>query len=1285
MADNTSFQVNYRIHVDATQGIEQVGKFADSIRLLNTARQSFDPAVTNINKMMQSIDKLFRDDKNRKKNFQYKYNIDTGKTEENLKKVVGLLDSVIDKVNTLQNKKINIDPGKVPAVRNTNNKKKVAGSTENETKRTALTDSKSVAEKQKAITKSIGKINAALISLEKGRKVNIDTDIAKQKLQELNSLLAQIRSKTNMSMSLGMGMQAIGLNAGVAGLASNPTTLMPISNATQRKLYEKLYIQQQLHQQRLANRAQTAQADQQRRTAAENARAVTRANAQLSRQQEADRRRNIANENRRKQEDEKRQRRRIQDEEKRQRRDAAQAVRQVQSQTRALDNGNLSRQRGAINRLQYAKAPSLRSLPMGYMFNAYMGYSLLKQNLSEAVEYSNIMESAHSILRVADTDLGTFERRFDNMARYVRQIGVETKFTAIEVAGAVKYLAMAGMGIETINNSIRPITDLALIGDNDISQIADLSTNIMAGYNIKSDSMSKVADILASTVSRSNVNIIEMAESYKMAAGYMKLSGVDFTETAAAIGILGNMGIKGTMAGTALRAMSTRFAKPPKEAQKTLDRLGVKFTYKENIYGEEVEKLRSLADIFEELKKKQASLEDMVTIFGKIGGNAGMMFLTNYEQLRTLASQNKASQGIASDLARVKQETTKGLWYQMTSMFSEGFMKGYEILEPQIKGVLKDFIEKFNTKEFSQGLTSIGNVLLDLLSALGKIATWFVRNFNWIEPLLFTGFVATRLFKLAGALTNVGVALGFIGKQSAASAALNTISGLTGIVGFGGARSLRGMSIADKRALITALRGAGVTGGRGALTTALAGMSPALLSRGGLFASQVTTGSGLIGASASLSAISASAVAATAGLSLLAGGIAYVAYKTWKLKEAKDAVTDEIESNTKFRYPSIDDLYDSLEKTYKMAKSTKKAVDDVTAGKTIEESSGHTAGAFTNNWWGVIGKWTSGIDSFHSKNAAYINVNKYDGPSSFADARQRDITEAIITVAKRDSQQRVNSAIAELSKIKEPYQVGGFINNIPKAYGQSGKDIDLSLYNLVGGVTTGFKEDILKKPEGYASKTVEYMRYQNQHTVKDIQVLAGAYQHAISGYGNAKNVIERTGFRFDEFEKSGFYQDKNGNWIQKKLSKNATEEEKKEQYANFLAMRNSLEPVTIALRKQFGESTEIAETILKKAGITSRLYSNEPDSNDSSPWDANNITTEDADDGGKGGNYSGTGKLSSAAPKQVIVNISNLMSVGTIDLLKSKDGQTAEIQNLKEQLAQALIDVVHDFDASWNG
>ena len=113
----------------------------------------------------------------------------------------------------------------------------------------------------------------------------------------------------------------------------------------------------------------------------------------------------------------------------------------------------------------------------------------------------------------------------------------------------------------------------------------------------------------------------------------------------------------------------------------------------------------------------------------------------------------------------------------------------------------------------------------------------------------------------------------------------------------------------------------------------------------------------------------------------------------------------------------------------------------------------------------------------------------------------------------------------------------------------------------------------------------------------------------------------------------------------------------------------------------------IAPADFRRFGGGSREHpprGNEPDSNDTRPFAANPITNTHLDDGGAGGNYSGTGRLSSAAPKQVIVNIESLLSVRTIDLMKSKEGQTEEIQNLKEQLAQALIDVVHDFDASWN-
>ena len=115
----------------------------------------------------------------------------------------------------------------------------------------------------------------------------------------------------------------------------------------------------------------------------------------------------------------------------------------------------------------------------------------------------------------------------------------------------------------------------------------------------------------------------------------------------------------------------------------------------------------------------------------------------------------------------------------------------------------------------------------------------------------------------------------------------------------------------------------------------------------------------------------------------------------------------------------------------------------------------------------------------------------------------------------------------------------------------------------------------------------------------------------------------------------------------------------------------------------FGGSVGQRSRISSAWRVSPDQYGNEPDSNDTRPFAASPITNTHLDDGGPAATIR-HGGLSSAAPKQVIVNIESLLSVRTIDLMKSKGGQTEEIQNLKEQPAQALIDVVHDFDASWN-
>ena len=1269
MSQVKDYQVNYSINVTATEGVQEVERFARAMKQLSEARGSFLPAVKGVNEMMQEIERTFRP-KGKKRDYSFKLNIETNKSEEKLSRVKNLIQEIKEisgKINLVVNAGEKLDSNTIRSqAKALVNKKELEGQ-QKAIRKTASESLKTISEKQKDITHAIGKINSALASLDKGHEINIRTDVAKNRLTEILGLLRQIKTASNINMPFQMG------NGKVTPPAITPASVFRTGSILTDKVWEQQQKQYgKASEARMMRDIEARQEAEYRQNIQKKKDAFRHTNEWLERRAkryEYYERAKVERILRQEREQERQSKRdaaeaarQQREQERQQRSNAAEAARNVRKQVVAGETAYGSKRRAAINRLQYSKRPSIRNLPLVNMFNAYMAYSFVKSELSSAVDYSNIMESARSILRVADSDLSSFESRFKQMSFNVRQIGVETKFTALEIGSAAKFLAMAGMDIATINASMRPITNLATIGDNDVGLIADLTTNIMSGYNIKSSSMGSVADIITSTISRANVNVVEMAESFKMAAGYLKLAGVDFTEASAAIGILGNAGMKGTMAGTALRAMSTRFAKPTKQAEETLDRLGVKFTHFVEVAGKKMEKLRPLADIFKDLHDAGASMEDMISIFSKIGGNAAMQFVVNYDKLRVLTTQNRASHGISEELALAKQNTTKGLWAQVTSTLTESFMQAYEVVEPVIKSVLKDFLSKFKAPEFARGIAAIGRALLDVCSLLANISTWMARNFHWIEPLLFTGFVATRIFKLAGAITNLGVAIGFIGKQSAASSSLQLLASLTG--GMGG----KNLSFANKRAIVSALQGAGVTG-KGAMVKVIGG---GLITRGvfsTLFSNQVATGTGITGAAASLSAVGAGAVAATAGVAALVGALGWVAYKTWQIKKAKDAVLEEVSANEKYHYPSIDALHKSLRETYLQALKTKEAVNNVTEGKTLEEESGQKIGTFTSEWW------TAFLSVLGASQTHSVPTYSYD------DAYQKNARDAIGVIARKSGQQQINSAYAELGKLSDPLAVGAFIQNIDSKYRYDPKQLNRNLYAVQNGKIL-YNRGMDKLTARDAARTPTFAAYQNTEVIRSIQVGAQSYLDAIRSQSGAMRRLRETGFSFTELGKEGFYL-KDGKWIQKEAGKDATDEQRQNLIAGKQRVQDKLITMMGKLRDAYGGNEQIAENIMRKAGFDTSLYANEPGYNDN-PFDAMRVTTDGADDGMAGGNYSGTGKLSSAAPKQVIVQITNLLSVGTIDLMRSPEGQQAEIQDLKGQLAQALIDVVHDFDASWN-
>lgn len=356
----------------------------------------------------------------------------------------------------------------------------------------------------------------------------------------------------------------------------------------------------------------------------------------------------------------------------------------------------------------------------------------------DASTYDNIAKTTKNILQTHDKGVG-FEGRFNEMNQLMRQVGVETKYTAPQVASAGKFLAMAGFNVDQIKHAIRPISDIALVGDTDLGETADVVTNIMTAYEIPAKQMDNTADILTMTFTKTNTTLLELAESFKYAGTVAHQSGLDFETASAALGVLGNAGLKGSHAGTTLRMMLLNMMNPTKKGQEAWDILGISPKDKNG-------NLRNLTDILSDLHKKQQSMSsgDFTTLINKMfrvtAAPGALALINNVEDVQKTAELNRHSMNLASDLADEKKNTIQGLWYQMTSAFTETGMQGFEQMQGVIRDFLQRMIELMKSTEFATALRNamdmflkIANVVIDVFKDIMTVWNWIP---NWGKTVL---------------------------------------------------------------------------------------------------------------------------------------------------------------------------------------------------------------------------------------------------------------------------------------------------------------------------------------------------------------------------------------------------------------------------------------------------------------------------------------------------------------------------------------------------------------------
>ena len=268
MAQEQNYQVNYSINVDASQGTKQVIAFGEAVGKLVQAKASLTPAVTNIKNMMDEIDRVFRTKNGKKRNFDYRLTIDTKKSEEKLERIKGLLTdiSTLSKgISLTINAGQALDSKKIKANAKSLYEKKAAEMRKAEIEKNAASSVGTMADAQKRITKAIGKINSALVSMERDRELQIKTGTAENRLQQILSLLGRIKSASVISFNMQGGIPSEGLTPSVPVPYAPQAFVMP--EKARQKLMERLYAGQQLHRQKLVHAEELFTADQRRKAA----------------------------------------------------------------------------------------------------------------------------------------------------------------------------------------------------------------------------------------------------------------------------------------------------------------------------------------------------------------------------------------------------------------------------------------------------------------------------------------------------------------------------------------------------------------------------------------------------------------------------------------------------------------------------------------------------------------------------------------------------------------------------------------------------------------------------------------------------------------------------------------------------------------------------------------------------------------------------------------------------------------------------------------------------------
>lgn len=336
---------------------------------------------------------------------------------------------------------------------------------------------------------------------------------------------------------------------------------------------------------------------------------------------------------------------------------------------------------------------------------------------------------------------GATSEEFAQLTEKANQMGAITKFTASESAEAFKYMAQAGWDAKEMMDGIEGLMALAAASGEDLGTTSDIVTDALTAFGMAAKDSGRFADVMAMAASATNTDVAKMGETFKYVAPVAGSLGYSIEDTAVAIGLMANNGIKASQAGTSLRSLLTNLTHPVGQAADAIEELGISVT---NADGS----VKPLSQTMQELREKFSTLTDAekAQYSAMLAGQEGMSGL--------LAIVNASDQDFADLTEQINNSS--GAAQQMSDIMMDNLAGKFELFTGALDSMKMSLGEKFKPY-LVDTLEWLTNKVPDVENALLTAANSFDRFVEKTKSKI-DEFTATDEWQNADLFGKIGIA-----------------------------------------------------------------------------------------------------------------------------------------------------------------------------------------------------------------------------------------------------------------------------------------------------------------------------------------------------------------------------------------------------------------------------------------------------------------------------------------------------------------------------------------------